>query len=166
MTGFGHTIHGFGVIISAAEEEAASGGEGLWVWGSVVGGRLGTGDYIANTAYSSPIQVGGNTDTWAKVVGGMESTFGVKTDGTLWAWGANLAGQLGLNNTTYYSSPVQVGALTNWSSGVGKIATGSRFALAIKTDGTLWSWGAWWLGKIGSWKSNHNLLSGTSRLIN
>jgi alpha-tubulin suppressor-like RCC1 family protein len=36
-----------------------------------------------------------------------------------------------------YSSPVQVGALTTWS----KVAAGNFHSLAIKTDGTLWSWG-------------------------
>ena len=41
--------------------------------------------------------------------------FGVKTDGTLWAWGQNDTGQLGQNNTTKYSSPVQVGSDTDWS---------------------------------------------------
>jgi alpha-tubulin suppressor-like RCC1 family protein len=44
---------------------------------------------------------------------------------------------LGLGNSTSYSSPKQVGALTTWS----KISVGDKFGLAIKTDGTLWSWG-------------------------
>jgi alpha-tubulin suppressor-like RCC1 family protein len=44
---------------------------------------------------------------------------------------------LGLGNTTYYSSPKQIGALTTWS----KISATDFYNLAIKTDGTLWSWG-------------------------
>ena len=42
------------------------------------------------------------------------SPLALKTDGTLWAWGSNWAGQLGLGNITNYSSPKQVGALTTW----------------------------------------------------
>jgi alpha-tubulin suppressor-like RCC1 family protein len=46
---------------------------------------------------------------------GRYHTAAIKTDGTLWAWGENGSGQLGINATTNRSSPVQVGALTNWS---------------------------------------------------
>ena len=61
----------------------------------------------------------------------------IKTDGTLWAWGGNNYGGLGQGNTTNYSSPVQVGALTTWD----KIAGGPFASYAIKTDGAFWSWG-------------------------
>ena len=57
----------------------------------------------------------------------------------------NNNGQLGLGNTTYYSSPKQVGALTTWS----KIACGNFNTIAIKTDGTLWSWGYNGYGQLG-----------------
>jgi alpha-tubulin suppressor-like RCC1 family protein len=40
----------------------------------------------------------------------------IKTDGTLWGWGNNASGHLGTGNTTNYSSPVQIGTLTYWSS--------------------------------------------------
>jgi alpha-tubulin suppressor-like RCC1 family protein len=59
-----------------------------------------------------------------------------KTDGTLWAWGRNSNGQLGQNNTTQCSSPVQIPG-TTWSS----ISGSGEHSLATKTDGTLWSWG-------------------------
>ena len=42
------------------------------------------------------------------------SGYAIKTDGTLWSWGRNNYGQLGQSNLTLRSSPVQVGALTNW----------------------------------------------------
>ena len=123
MTGFGHTIHGFGVIIPSA---AAAGGPGLWVWGSNVAGRLGLGN---TTAYSSPVQVGALT-TWARVEGGMENSFGVKTDGTLWSWGYGRGGSLGHGNTTAYSSPKQIGSLTTWTT----ISAGDESGMAIYTD--------------------------------
>ena len=55
----------------------------------------------------------------------------------LYAWGNNAFGQCGQGNTTYYSSPKQVGALTTWLA----VAGGGYHTLATKTDGTLWSWG-------------------------
>jgi alpha-tubulin suppressor-like RCC1 family protein len=63
----------------------------------------------------------------------------------MWSWGSNYAGQLGLGNTTYRSSPVQVGALTTWDSTEGTSASSS----AIKTDGTLWTWGTNGSGQLG-----------------
>jgi alpha-tubulin suppressor-like RCC1 family protein len=63
----------------------------------------------------------------------------------MWGWGFNSAGQLGLGNTTSYSSPVQIGAGTTWSS----VDAGEYHSLAIKTDGTLWTWGYGLLGQLG-----------------
>jgi alpha-tubulin suppressor-like RCC1 family protein len=63
----------------------------------------------------------------------------------MWSWGRNNAGHLGLGNTTYYSSPKQIGALTTWLS----ISAGDVHNMAIKTDNTLWSWGSNGYGKLG-----------------
>jgi len=116
---------------------AIAGGE-LYAWGVNTQGRLGLN--IASTIdKSSPTQVGALT-TWLNVAAGYYHGFGVKTDGTLWSWGRNARGILGTNEvapTTVRSSPVQVGALTNWLKGDTSYAT----ATFIKTDGTMWSWG-------------------------
>jgi alpha-tubulin suppressor-like RCC1 family protein len=66
-------------------------------------------------------------------------------DKYLWSWGNNAAGQLGLINTTNYSSPKQVGALNTWKSCTG----GSDFSAATKTNGTLWSFGGNSFGQLG-----------------
>ena len=63
----------------------------------------------------------------------------------LWSWGYNFYGQLGLGNITYYSSPKQVGALTNWLS----VSCGYQHTVSVKTDGTLWSWGKNDYGQLG-----------------
>ena len=63
----------------------------------------------------------------------------------LWSWGQNNFGQLGQGNTTNYSSPKQVGALTSWSS----VSCGYANTVSIKTDGTLWSWGNNGYGQLG-----------------
>jgi alpha-tubulin suppressor-like RCC1 family protein len=69
----------------------------------------------------------------------------IKTDGTMWSWGQNSYGRLGLGDTTNKSSPVQVGALTNWL----KLSAGVYNAVAIKTDGTLWAIGRGNYGQLG-----------------
>ena len=114
----------------------------LWSWGNNAYGSLGLGN---GTYYSSPKQVGA-LKTWKTVACTTPySTMAIKTDGTLWSWGSNYRGQLGLGNTTYYMSPKQVGALTTWLS----VAGGYNFSMAIKIDGSLWSWGRNNSGQLG-----------------
>ena len=117
----------------------------LYSWGYNVSGQLGLGD---NVGRSSPVQVGGLT-VWLESTSGYGHTLAIKSDGSLWAWGKNYNGQLGLGNVTYYSSPVQVGALTTWSKIGSGPGGGSDFSLAIKSNGTLWSWGANDSGQLG-----------------
>ena len=114
----------------------------LWLWGYNDYGQLGTGDRVYK---SSPTQIGSGT-TWSQVsISSSRSAIATKTDGTLWAWGYNTNGQLGLNNTTNYSSPHQVGSLTNWS----QVSAGYKLMIATKTDGTLWTWGLNNYGQLG-----------------
>ena len=88
----------------------------LWTWGNNDNGSLGLNN---QTQRSSPAQVGTDT-TWLNVVqSGTKGILGVKSDGTLWAWGYNNDGNLVLNNKTDYSSPVQVGTRTDWSPRIG-----------------------------------------------
>ena len=115
----------------------------LWTWGfALYDGQLGLGN---KTNYSSPKQVGSLTN-WSKLIrtSNTSSLLCTKTDGTLWAWGNNAYGQLGKGNTTKYSSPVQVGSLTNWAT-----PSMGFHSLCVKTDGTLWAWGANFLGELG-----------------
>ena len=116
----------------------------LWVWGSNNMGQLGQNN---PTAYSSPVQIPGTT--WSTAAGSLGAAFyamyGIKTDGTLWGWGRGSTGGLGQNNTTNYSSPIQIPG-TTWS----KVRGGYYgFATALKTDGTLWAWGFNDQGQLG-----------------
>ena len=83
----------------------------LWAWGQNTKGGLGQNS--VTPGISSPVQVGSDT-TWDwPVSGGGYHCGAVKTDGTLWTWGANDDGQLGHTNKTHYSSPVQCSSASN-----------------------------------------------------
>jgi len=60
-----------------------------------------------------------------------------KLDDTLWMWGSNSYGQLGVGDLTHRSTPTQVGSSSVWS----QIAGGNFHTLAIQSNGTLWAWG-------------------------
>ncbi len=116
----------------------------LWSWGGNTNGQLGHNTIIPR---SSPVQVGADT-TWKMVNINYSSACAIKTDGTLWTWGANSYGQLGNNTITARSSPGQtVSTTTNWKF-VTYSYTGTMSA--IKTDGTLWTWGYGFYGQIGN----------------
>ena len=116
----------------------------LWSWGNGSNGALGTNDIVC---YSSPVQEASTSTNWSEVSCGNTYAAAIKSDGTLWSWGANGFGNLGTNNTTSYSSPVQE---TSSSSTWSKISSGFNHTVAIKTDGTLWSWGRNNLGQLGT----------------
>ena len=64
---------------------------------------------------------------------------------TLWAWGQGESGRLGLGGTANQSSPVQVGALTDWKD----VKAGGFHSLGVKTSGSLWAWGNGSNGRLG-----------------
>jgi len=114
----------------------------LWGWG-LNGNLLGLNGNMANQ--NLPIQIGTAND-WATVSAGNVHTLAVKTNGTLWAWGNGQFGQLGngiFNSATW--TVTQVGTANDWLT----VSAGNRFSLAIKTNGTLWSWGLNNLGQLG-----------------
>lgn len=116
----------------------------LWVWGYNNWGELGLGDMISR---SSPVQVGALSD-WSKVSIGESFMLAVKTDFTLWSWGGSTNyGVLGNGTSSAKrSSPLQVGSMNNWSN----VFCGARSSCAIKTDGTLWTWGAGATNQLGT----------------
>ena len=124
----------------------------LWAWGGGQYGRLGQNN---ETDRSSPVQIPGTTwsTTKNKFGGSTYTAAAIKTDGTLWTWGYEDQGILGQNNLTNYSSPVQVGSGSDWAT----ISKPPRyFQAAIKTDGTLWMWGAGGYGNLGQNQNGDN----------
>ena len=58
---------------------------------------------------TSPTQVGTGT-TWTAVSAGYEQTMALQSNGSLWAWGDNFYGELGLGNTTSRDTPTEIGS--------------------------------------------------------
>ena len=83
--------------------------------------------------------------SWVQVSAGTDHALGVKSDGTLWAWGNNASDQVGDGTTQPRYRPVQIGIATNWK----QVAAGSAFSLALNKAGSLYGWGDRTGGKIG-----------------
>src|SRR5262249_22666917 len=95
--------------------------------------------------YAAPCQVGTASD-WKSLAVGNGHAVGIKSDGSLWAWGDNTLGQVGIPGAYYPAAPVEVGAEHDWSS----VSASVNYSLAIKSDGTLWSWGDNAGGQLGT----------------
>jgi hypothetical protein len=119
----------------------------LWIWGFNTSGPL--GDNTSGTNRNTPVTTFAGGTNWKQVSGGQSHTAAIKTDGTLWTWGQNTNGQLGDNTTSNRLTPITTFAGgTNWKQ-VDCNNAGTNTA-AIKTDGTLWTWGSNSLGQLGN----------------
>jgi hypothetical protein len=114
----------------------------VWAWGYNFFGQLGDG---SETNRSTPVQVQGLSGVMA-ISAGLGHTLAVKQDGSVWAWGSNVFGELGDGTTTSRRTPIQVQGLT----GVTAIAASSMaHSVALKQEGTVWSWGHNGFGQLG-----------------
>lgn len=91
---------------------------------------------------------------WKSISCSSNHCIAIKADGTLWAWGQNSYGELGDGTFIGKRSPIQIGNSTNWKS-VSAGSGSSYFSLALKTDGTLWSWGYNDNGQLGDGTLNN-----------
>ena len=117
-------------------------GGSVWAFGHNTDGQLGNGSTADDF---SPAPVPGLTGV-TQVSAGAYDTLAVRSDGTVWAWGLNGNGELdGSANKTVHLTPEQVPGL----SGITQVATDGFHALALRSDGTVWSWGTNDHGEVG-----------------
>jgi alpha-tubulin suppressor-like RCC1 family protein len=78
---------------------------------------------------------------------GETHSLAIGTDGSLWAWGDNIDGQLGDGTMTDQPTltPKHIGTATNWLT----VSAGTKYSLGIKADGSLWAWGEDHNGQLG-----------------
>ena len=139
----------------------------LWTWGRNDSGGLGSNN---TSSYSSPVSVVGGANwkqvacSMSRLATGKNYTAAIKTDGTLWTWGSNTAGQLGDGTTTSRSSPgTTAGGGTNWKQVACNTAYDLYFSTAaVKTDGTLWTWGMNQYGQLGDGTTTSRSSPGTT----
>lgn len=132
----------------------------LWGWGYNAFGQTGTGwASSTNASVLTPHQVGTRAD-WAVVAAGYQHTLGIRTNGSLWAWGDNEYGALGTGNLgpgpgpQLVPTPIKIGADLDWAS----VSGGLFHSVALKTDGTLWGWGENDFGALGD-NTGHDQLA-------
>jgi alpha-tubulin suppressor-like RCC1 family protein len=116
----------------------------LWSWGQNNDGQLGNGLRYVHSLL--PIQITNDTN-WQSVSNGFFFSVAIKTDGTLWTWGRNGRGQLGIGSlTSPRTVPINIGNDSTWSM----VSAGAEFVLALKNNGTLWAWGYNYSGELGN----------------
>jgi alpha-tubulin suppressor-like RCC1 family protein len=123
------------MISAGANHSAAIKKDGtLWSWGLNDSGQLGTGDTSSLKGARQEVTA---SQEWVNIELGYDHTLALKADGTLWSWGGNYYGQLGLGDTSNQDIPQQIGNSNKWVS----ISAGKYFSLASDSDGKLWAWG-------------------------
>ena len=129
----------------------------VWAWGYNMNGQLGNGSGGGGYDSNEPVEVGNLSEVSAIACGGNHS-LALKNDGTVWAWGNNSDGQLGTGDTIENHYPIQVIGpdYIGYLEDIIAIAAGDKHSLALKSDGTVWAWGANSYGELGQ---NSNMTS-------
>jgi alpha-tubulin suppressor-like RCC1 family protein len=158
-SGGGRTLAGPVAGLTGVRQVAAGGLHSLaltsdgsvWAFGNNSVGQLGNGSTA--TSYA-PVQVPGLTGI-TQIAAGGDFSLALASDGSVSAWGGDDEGQLGDDDAGrlgYSTTPVQVRGLT----GVTQIAAGLKFALALRSDGTVWAWGENDSGQLGNGTTNNS----------
>lgn len=117
-------------------------GNRLFCWGHNDQGQLGIGG--VGGFFSTPSPVSNGAD-FASLSAGYSHTCGIRLNHTLWCWGSDTHGELGLGDTQLRDAPAREGSDRDWAS----VRPGSRYTCATRLDHTLWCWGSNDVGQLG-----------------
>jgi alpha-tubulin suppressor-like RCC1 family protein len=160
-----------GVIAAAHQHALALKTDGTVLgWGTNTWGQLGRG--TTTGAAQTPVVISSFGDVVAISANGDQygaSSFAVKNDGTLWAWGNGGSGRLGTGSTSNQTSPTQVSTGTGLTDAVA-VAAGINHTLALDASGNVWAWGLRTSGALGdgstsSYATSPQQVSGPSSII-
>ena len=112
-------------------------------WGQNASGQLGINTTI-DAKVATPVTTLAGQSIMA-ITAGPNHSLALRSDGKVYAWGANESGQLGDGKTVILKIPTQITALSN----VVAVAAGAKHSLALRNDGTVWAWGANSAGQLG-----------------
>jgi alpha-tubulin suppressor-like RCC1 family protein len=128
-------------------------GGAVWCWGNNDWGQLGMGDNVSRTSPAQTLFSSGGGATATASAAGDVHTVVLKSDGTVWSWGGNRFGQIGIGTAdgAVHSGPSQaVGAGgAGFLTAVAAIAAGGTHTVALRTDNTVWTWGQNQFGQLG-----------------
>jgi alpha-tubulin suppressor-like RCC1 family protein len=158
-----HTAPARNLAVYGMTQVSAGGGYALalrpgsvWAWGANDMSQLGNGSTVADSAV--PVIVDRRTQNAVKIVAGAEHAFAVDPDGSLWAWGDNTSGALGIGVIDSPNGPFGHGrnVPTHLSlTGVTQLAAGADESVALRSDGTLLAWGNDLFGLLGDGTRNN-----------
>ncbi len=142
--------------ISAGGDHGIAIGAGgvMWSWGDNHYGQIGDGTTVPTTRLA-PVRIPGPT-AMTQVAVGADFNLGLRSDGTVWAWGDNSSGQLGDGTTTQRDKPKMIPGLTH----IIQVAAGTGDSYALRSDGTLFAWGNNILGALGDGTTTNRLSPG------
>ena len=141
-TKVGHADGWAGVYAGFQHAVATKMDGSLWGWGANFYGALGPQGSTSLDAV--PTEVSGGTD-WVTAAAGGDFSLAIREDGSLWAAGLNMYGNLGLGDTADRHRMTQVGGTRDWAT----VSAGLGYALALRKDGSLWAWGGNNFGQLG-----------------
>jgi alpha-tubulin suppressor-like RCC1 family protein len=124
----------------------------VWAWGNNATNQLGDGG-TTSRKLAGQVKTANNSFLTGivAIAAGDNFCVALKSDGTVWAWGSNASGQIGIGSTTNQKFAVQVklsgGAAL---SGITEVTCGSAHVATLKSDGTVWAWGSNANGQLGN----------------
>lgn len=139
-------LTGIRAVAAGASHSVALASDGtVWTWGGNLYGQLGNGNTTQQNKAVQVLTMSGPLTGVTAIAAGDQFTLALRIDGTVWAWGQNNVGQLGLGGTVNQNRAVPTGL-----GGITSIAAGQAHGLARKSDGTVWAWGLNTSGQLGN----------------